>query len=218
MTTQYLLATIAQALDSNPQSELERDTLLEDIRHLYRIVKNQTPAQVAKVEKHTPTPEVIETPLRSLKVKPLLPSIALEDTEIASTTEAEKDADEIDVYATMTRPLPTVSSINDGHSKEEVSLNKKLSSETKVALNDHAASRSLKSLIDLNKQFVITNELFKGDNSAFAEAIHRIDDCAGIEQAFTYIKNELLPVYHWSSTDQATKLFDKLVRQKFGVS
>ena len=215
MNIQYLLATITQSLANPPKSDLDRDMLLDDIKQLYHLVKTQAPnTVVAKVEKTIPKTEVIDTPPPPVaKTKPLIQSISLSDED---TPTPPVEAEEIDPYDNMTRTSQQVASINDGHSKEEVSLNKKLSTEKK-ALNDHAASRNLKSLIDLNKQFVLTNELFNGDSAAFMDAINRIDECVAIEQAFVYIKDELLPVYHWSSADQATKLLDKLIRQKFGV-
>ena len=110
------------------------------------------------------------------------------------------------------------SSINDVFAGEERSLNERLSGgDKRPALNDQAGRKDLKSMIDFNKQYVLTNELFKGDSQAFQSAISHINNATTIEAAFEYIKTELLPKYKWSGEMQSARLFDKLVRQKFGL-
>jgi hypothetical protein len=113
---------------------------------------------------------------------------------------------------------PKVSSLNEVFSGTDKSINAVSGSgEKKRELNDRASHRDLKSLIDLNKQHVLTSELFKGDSAAFQSAISHINDSPTIEGAFEYIKTELLPKYKWNGDMQSARLFDKLVRQKFGV-
>lgn len=109
-------------------------------------------------------------------------------------------------------------SLNDVFAGEERSLNERLSSgDKRPVLNDQAGRKDLKSMIDFNKQYVLTNELFKGDSQAFQSAITHINSAPNIEAAFEYIKTELLPKYKWSGEMQSARLFDKLVRQKFGL-
>ena len=108
-------------------------------------------------------------------------------------------------------------SLNDIFAGEERSLNERLGVQKKPALNDQAGRKDLRSMIDFNKQYVLTNELFKGDSQAFQNAISRINDSQTIEAAFEYIKTDLLPRYRWSGEMQSARLFDKLVRQKFGL-
>jgi U3 small nucleolar RNA-associated protein 14 len=88
----------------------------------------------------------------------------------------------------------------------------------KPALNDHAGGTDLKNMIDFNKQYILTNELFKGDSQAFQAAVKRINESPTIEAAFEFIKTELMPRYKWGSEMQSARLFDKLVRQKFGMA
>jgi hypothetical protein len=108
-------------------------------------------------------------------------------------------------------------SLNEVYGGDGRSLNERLGGDKKTALNDQAGSKDLKSMIDFNKQYVLTNELFKGDSQAFQTAISRINEAPNIEAAFEYIKTELLPKYRWSGEMQSARLFDKLVRQKFGL-
>jgi hypothetical protein len=113
---------------------------------------------------------------------------------------------------------PKVSSLNEVYVGEEKSINTIVGgAEKKRVLNDHVAGKDLNSMLDLNKKHVLTNELFNGDSAAFQAAIAYINTSPNIETAFEYIKTQLLPVYQWKGDQQSTKLFDKLVRQKFGV-
>lgn len=112
---------------------------------------------------------------------------------------------------------PKPASLNEVFTGEERSLNTMAGGEKKRALNDRIAGTDLNSLLDLNRKHVLTSELFAGDSQAFQTAIRRINESATIEAAFEYIKTELLPKYQWKGDMQSAKLFDKLVRQKFGL-
>ncbi|MBS1683753.1 MAG: hypothetical protein JSS76_03310 [Bacteroidetes bacterium] len=112
---------------------------------------------------------------------------------------------------------PRPSSLNEVFTGEERSLNTIAGGEKKRALNDRIAGTDLNSLLDLNRKHVLTAELFGGDSQAFQTAIRRINESLTIEAAFEYIKTDLLPKYQWKGDMQSAKLFDKLVRQKFGV-
>lgn len=112
---------------------------------------------------------------------------------------------------------PKPSSLNEVFTGEERSLNAMAGGDKKRALNDLIAGTDLNSLLDLNRKHVLTNELFDGDSQAFQAAIRRINESPTIEVAFEYIKTDLLPKYQWKGDMQSAKLFDKLVRQKFGL-
>ena len=112
---------------------------------------------------------------------------------------------------------PKINSLNEVFVGEEKSLNSAMGGEKKRALNDIVPGKDLNTMLDLNKKHVLTNELFGGDSKAFQAAISYINSSPNIETAFDYIKTQLLPVYQWKGDQQSTKLFDKLVRQKFGV-
>lgn len=112
---------------------------------------------------------------------------------------------------------PKPSSLNEVYTGEDRTLNAMAGGEKKRALNDRVAGTDLNNLLDLNRKHVLTNELFGGDSQAFQAAIRRINESPTIEAAFEYIKTELLPKYQWKGDMQSAKLFDKLVRQKFGV-
>jgi hypothetical protein len=200
-------------------SEIERDILLEDLRSLYLIAKGnisikQVPveqANIAVVEEKPVTPVQPEAVIATVTEHPVVEMV--KETPPKEDKKPERTEQVASPEQIKTKP----SSLNEIFAGEEKSLNERLSGDKKPALNDQAARKDLKSMIDFNKQYVFTNELFKGDSAAFQSAISRINDSPTIEAAFEYIKTDLLPKYQWNGEMQSARLFDKLVRQKFGV-
>ena len=211
-------------------SEIERDILLEDLRRLYLLAKSDVlPVRHVTIEQ--PKATVIETkPIIAVKEEVIAPPVVeqkpIEIVEVVVPKEEPKQvviakepepvriAEVVMQEETKVKPA----SLNEIFAGEEKSLNERLSGgDKRPALNDHAGRKDLKSMIDFNKQYVLTNELFKGDSQAFQTAISRINEAQTIEAAFEYIKTDLLPKYQWNGEMQSARLFDKLVRQKFGV-
>lgn len=108
--------------------------------------------------------------------------------------------------------------LNESFSQQTTaSFNEKLQTSTiETGLNERFAIGSMKSLIDFNRKFVFIQELFKGDSEAYNIAIDTIDKCENIQSAFHFITTSVLPTYKWDMNASSVKLFDKLVRQKFG--
>jgi hypothetical protein len=227
-------------------AEIDRDILLEDIRNLYLIVKGSTTASVKNmvieqsnepaieishivtVKEETITPPVIEQqPAVIAKEEVIAPAIEKPQMkEMVVSKEEPKQVSPVkdpepewveEVVAAQEQAKSKPGSLNEVFAGEERSLNQRHSIGDKRALNDHAGGKDLKSMIDFNKQYVLTNELFKGDSQAFQTAISHINNAPNIEAAFEYIKTDLLPKYNWNGDMQSTRLFDKLVRQKFGM-
>lgn len=157
-------------------------------------------------------PAMIETPVE-------IPEPAVDKKEpVQLTMQITPDPPRIQEFVQKEEvKAKPAASLNDVYAGEERSLNERLSGDKRPALNDRAGLKDLKSMIDFNKQYVLTNELFKGDGQAFQTAISRINEAPTIEAAFEYIKTDLLPKYKWSGEMQSARLFDKLVRQKFGL-
>lgn len=211
-------------------SEIERDILLDDLRSLYLLAKGNAakPVQFAVIERHK---EVVEVrPVTIVKEEPARPVVEERPVEIheaaAGKVEEKKEAVQPVIQArtepaviefVKEEPKAKPSSLNEIFAGEEKSLNQRLSGDKKPALNDHALRKDLKSMIDFNKQYLLTNELFKGDSQAFNTAVNHINEALSIEEAFEYIKIELMPKYKWNGEMESTRLFDKLVRQKFGL-
>ena len=114
-------------------------------------------------------------------------------------------------------PVPKKkTSINETSSNVD-SLNEKLKPTVKTELHHQLSIKPLKELINMNKRFVLVKELFGGDSNAFAQAVQDIDSATTYEEAEVYIKTELLVKHNWGETAQPTRLFIKLVKQKFGT-
>ena len=205
-------------------SEIDRDILLEDLRSLYLLAKGTMP--VKKITTEQPKATVVEAiPVVSVKEEVVIPPVIEqkpvevilhkeEPKQVIVVKEPEPVRIEEMIMQDETRARPT--SLNEVFAGEEKSLNERLSGDKRPALNDHAGRKDLKSMIDFNKQYVLTNELFKGDSLAFQTAVNSINAAPTLELAFEYIKTDLMPKYQWNGEMQSARLFDKLVRQKFG--
>jgi len=106
--------------------------------------------------------------------------------------------------------------IND-NIKPSGSLNEKLKTSSVTEVHKKLASKPLKELIDLNKKFVLLNELFKGNTEAYSAAIAHIDSLNDHESAQSFINTQLISNYAWDDSKQSTRMFYKLVRMKFGL-
>jgi hypothetical protein len=160
--------------------------------------------------------EVVAAPIEQKPIEVATFSVPKEEPKQVAVVREPEPPKVIEFVQEEVKAKP--SSLNEIFSGEERSLNQRASAgDKRPALNDQAGRKDLKSLIDFNKQYVLTNELFKGDSQAFQTAVKHINDAPTIEAAFEYIKTDLLPKYQWNGEMQSTRLFDKLVRQKFGV-
>lgn len=108
-------------------------------------------------------------------------------------------------------------SINDHFEQEGSSLNDKFQLSINKGLNEKTSQGDLKKSIDFNRQFVFIQELFNNDATAYMKAIEHLNNCATLEDAFAYLNKEVVHFYKWRPELQSVKLFEKLVRQKFGV-
>lgn len=246
MNIQEILSRIneyAPLLANGTISEIDRDVLLDDLRRLYLIAKgNNEPVQkmtttaapattaetpvitpvIIKEEAAVPAIDkaaVIEEMQVTIQKEELVQEVVIPKEEVKTVaTPIEKETKPVIEFVKEEVVKVKASSLNEVYAGEELSLNDRLSGDKRTALNDNIGRRDLKGMIDFNKQYILTNELFKGHSHAFQTAIGRINDAPTIEAAFEYIKTDLLPKYQWSADMQSARLFDKLVRQKFGLS
>jgi len=114
------------------------------------------------------------------------------------------EVDTVSVKATvndMVKPYQTLNERIKGSGKE---IHKVLS------------LKPLKDMIDLNKRFVLVNELFKGDSAAFSKAVQDIDSFENYDDAKRYVQNGLASQFNWDATSQTVRMFVKMVKQRFG--
>lgn len=108
-------------------------------------------------------------------------------------------------------------SINEHFENEGASLNDRFQLSVNKGLNERTTQGDLKKLIDFNRQFVFIQELFNNDATAYMKTIEQLNNSASLEEAFAYLNKEIVHFYKWRPDLQSVKLFEKLVRQKFGA-
>ena len=188
MTIQELINRIQTTLHNDDLSEIDRDIALSDIRELYLAVKGkreepfvQKISPAKQEPKSEPLPEVVFTAPATIveekrepeESKPVIATSIIEPVIQKQPEPEVKQPDPEVVPPALVQPVisleaepkkePVInatSSLNEGFAEDDLSLNKRLSSSQRPALNDHASRKDLKSMIDLNKKFVLTNELF----------------------------------------------------------
>jgi len=224
---------IAGGADFSKLTKLELDLLMQHLRDLYNevdVVRNAvgqatnnreelpviTPTPEIKITKRTlnPNENVLITEPVTKKEPALekeLPAITPKEI-IVEQTPTKK---EIIVEQATNHSKVSKSSINESVLSSSASLNEKLKADSKE-VHKKLSSKPLKDLIDLNKKFVLQNELFKGNSTAFATAVQSIDAFENITAAENYVA-QLQLENNWDATSQTTRLFIKLVKQKFGV-
>jgi hypothetical protein len=189
-------------------SKIEHDLLLEHLRNLYEEIsfakENKAADQkqeVIKTDRPAPVPPVVkeqETIVRKLEEPP----IAKEEPPVVKPEVQAKAAPKF--------------SINEVVQAGE-SLNSKLKFTSAKEVHHKLSTKPMKELIDLNKRYLVVSELFKGDADACAKAIHQIDLSESYSAAESYIHSTLFPAYKWNESSEIVKLFQGLVKQKFGV-
>lgn len=236
----------AKDADFKQLAKLDYDLLMQNLRDLYEAIDEArnnpanegvivtVPQPVRKKllnpnegilltsEVTPPAPEVkTEQPVvqKTVIPTPVVPEVKHEQPVVKPTVE-KVVVKELVVQVTEKKPEPVnknttpVTSINE-KIQGSTSLNEKLKAGTNE-IHRRLAVRPLKDLIDLNKRFVIQNELFKGNADAMATAVQFIDSAQDITAAETYLNNEVAPKLGWDEASQPVRMFRKLVKQKFG--
>ena len=186
-----LLNKITELTNSTSLTTLEFDLLKQHIRNLYEEA-DQLKSGVAT-----------ETEVKK-EVKQEQPKIAKANNEPV-----------LHITSSNENLIATNDSINDKTSSSS-SLNEKLKTGNKKEIHKHLSTKPLKELIDMNKRFVLVNELFKGNSEGFSQAVQHIDSVENYEDAKAYVHTELFNKYQWNEASQSVRMFLKLVKQKFG--
>lgn len=235
----------AKDADFKQLAKLDYDLLMQNLRDLYEAIdeaRNNPANEEVIVTVPQPVRKKLLNPnegiLLTSEVAPPAPEVKTEQpvvqktvtptpvvTEVKQQQVAEPPVEKVVVKEPVIqvnekKPEPVnktttpVTSINE-KIQGSTSLNDKLKAGT-TEIHRRLAVRPLKDLIDLNKRFVIQNELFKGNADAMAAAVQFIDSAQDITTAETYLNNEVAPKLAWDETSQAVRMFRKLVKQKFG--
>jgi hypothetical protein len=228
MEVSILLQRIAQGVQSLQHDHLhdiERDALLADIRELYHRVKTlNVPSPVVTPVIETRVAPSIE-PVVEIPVVPTIDPIVevvhhtpVVAAAIVTPVQEQRLEHQVEVQAPVTSQPVKGASINETKATDKASLNDLVAGNiSSKVINDKASKGDLGALLDLNKRHVLTRELFGGDSHALDQAIAHINSAGSVQLAFDYIKHTLIPSYQWDTQSQSVRLFDKLVRQYYGI-
>lgn len=188
-----------EVIQEQPIKQITPEPVKEIVRE---IVEEQIVEPVKEVIQETKQPEqlMVETPEEEV-VSPLANVRFITREDLLNKTH---EVDTVSVKASvndMVKPYQTLNERIKGSGKE---IHKVLS------------LKPLKDMIDLNKKFVLVNELFKGDSAAFGKAVQDIDSFESYDDAKRYVQNGLAANFGWDANSQTVRMFVKMVKQRFG--
>ena len=181
----------------------------------------------AKWQSPAPTepPQTIEKPpLKETHViEPPLPPAALAPETKAEIEHFVKSAIRpvaplAAVLAEKNKPEETVfGSLQEKMNREHTTLNQVLGSEKDGSLSEKVQNQrigSIKEALNLNQKYYFINGLFNGDNVAFAQAIHELEQCATLPAATQLLQNKYAPVFDWDTASEEYGAFVDVIGRK----
>ncbi len=128
----------------------------------------------------------------------------------ASAEEKAAAKAEPDVPALKEDPLATAA---------PASLNDKLSAShpPRVTLAEKLQKKpisDLKTSIGLNQKFLFMNDLFKGENAAYNEAVEKLNSFSSLEDAKNYLL-QLGTAHNWNHDSESANQFTELIERRY---
>lgn len=118
------------------------------------------------------------------------------------------DVDDSAKIEEKTEPIEPVAS---------ASLNQKFSENKTTSLGDKlkkAPITDLTKAIGVNAKFLFMNDLFKGENEVYKEAVNRLNQFSSFDEASGYIM-ELKAKFAWDEENQSVERFVELVERRY---
>ncbi len=186
-------------------------------------VITETAAQVTPKTDALPTESVTEKkakPTHSPELPPVpmtvIPEIKAEDVKV-----------DIEQFAkAANKPLVTVLSVkkkseeitlNDTLNRDQTTLNEKLRKEdsTFIEKAQNQPITSIKDALNLNQKYYFINSLFGGDNIAFAQAIHELEQTTDLTSAMRLLEVKYAHSLAWDMEGEEYKGFLDVIERKF---
>ncbi|NDC78198.1 MAG: hypothetical protein EBZ67_10050 [Chitinophagia bacterium] len=79
------------------------------------------------------------------------------------------------------------------------------------------AVTDLRNAFGINDRFRLINELFRGDGTAFDEAVHRLNGMPGLSEALSHIDHELSVRWGWDTVEPMVDQLRQSVRRRFSA-
>lgn len=158
--------------------------------------------------------------------KPVMPvtsslKVDIEQFVKAVNTSSPVNSPAINVPAELIKPVSDqakAASLHEKFIREQITINDRLKQEPKPTLLDkHQKTKiqNIKSAISLNERFLFINALFKGDNTAFNQALQDIDQCPDYQTASSLLKERYAAKYNWDMQSEEVNSFIEVVERKF---
>jgi len=213
--------------EDNQVSPIERKLMLDYISNLYDCFwydeqQNNTPTvqktttAPPKAAAPTPpilTPEVVETPVAQPAYVAPTPTPP-KPVEVEQTTAEKPQSKRFDLNLHKAKVTPAASVGFNAVYNElfEQEGTKDLSQK----LSERPIS-SLKSAWGVGDKFLIVNELFGKDISAFDEAIEKLNGMSSVDEARSYLEKNAIEKYNWTDVNKLSvaKNFIKTVRRRY---
>jgi hypothetical protein len=210
----------SQLIDNQVEdlSSIELDLLMQRMRDLYEELETIKLAgrtgKTSDTGHKTEAPNVILTVNQSPEIEPEAEEVVLPDP--ITLHQAKHPIRDL-MTAVKAEPERKKASASLNESvKHGASLNEKLKSSS-TEVHHKFIHRPLKDMIDLNKKYVMVNELFAGNLNAYNKAITDLDELDNLPAALTYVQCELAGMRSWDESTQPVRMFMKLVSQRFGA-
>jgi len=225
--------------EDNQVSPIERKLMLDYISNLYDCfwyeeaknskaatppVQKTAPKPPVKVATPppppppTPAPEVVEAPIAQPTYVAPAPAPAPTPTPVAAVAE----------QATVEKAPPKRFDLNLNKAKVTPAAavgfnavyNELFEQEGTKDLSQKLSERpisSLKSAWGVGDKFLIVNELFGKDISAFDDAVDNLNGMSGIDEARGYLEKNVIEKYNWTDVNKLSvaKNFVKTVRRRY---
>lgn len=230
-------------LESGKLPSEELDSLTNDIRDLNDrmvILRYKALEKGIKVSVSEPAKEM--KPLVEAQVSHVVPEVKKEEKKeevsapsfkFSTQVETKEEVKKEEPVKTSTQQNIQAAIFDAGHdtleTKKEVSINEKMAQEKSTSIAEKYASEQkftlaeklkmtrindLRSAIGINQKFLFMNDLFEGENTAFNDAITRLNSCNNGDEAHQ-ILNEYAQKYHWNHDGERVHQFTELIVRRY---
>jgi hypothetical protein len=120
---------------------------------------------------------------------------------------------------TLPKGAPIELSLNERLGRDQPTLNDSLKQVTakETIMDRHQKTRieNIKSAIPLNQKFVFINELFRGDTSAYHQALNELEQCEDYKSATELLLQKYARNYGWNMNGEEVEAFFEIIERKF---
>ena len=179
-------------------------SLMDKINLLMNVFMKDGLEKVSQLEKELLKEQVLQLleEVNNLELKSSA-GIFLEENSVPETYDAMVE-DESEV---LPEKSPQIQAIEEGSSFQEISSMKR-------NFSTHKPFRSLKSVIDLNKSFILKAELFNNDLQGYNQFITQLSQLDSEEESFILMREKTKSL-NWNEENIAYELLMRAVEKRF---